>query len=149
MIFFGDPLSSNLHTTSFFLNKVDGFPKLYRLYTSSFYVTYIFRYLFDDNVSSPGLYGGLYGQNLPYKFKNLYVNLRNLNFEKSHRTTGPRSDLRPNPWRSWANYGLDSSFTKSKPKVFELRPGVLNKRTVPTRTLKNSNDSNDLESRES
>jgi hypothetical protein len=29
-------------------------------------------HIFDDNVSFPGLYGGLYGQNLPYKFKNLY-----------------------------------------------------------------------------
>ena len=43
----------------------------------------------------PGLYGGLYGQNLPYKFKKSYGDFRNRNFEKSHRTTGPRSDLRP------------------------------------------------------
>jgi hypothetical protein len=46
-------------------------------------------------VSCPGLYGGLYGQNLPYKFKKLYGDFRNRNFEKSHRTTGLRSDLRP------------------------------------------------------
>ena len=50
---------------------------------------------FDGNVSWPGLYGGLYGQNLPYKFKNSYGDFRNRNFEKSHRTTGLRSDLRP------------------------------------------------------
>jgi hypothetical protein len=43
----------------------------------------------------PGLYGGLYGQNLPYEFKKSYGDLWNRNFEKSHRTTGPRSDLRP------------------------------------------------------
>ena len=43
----------------------------------------------------PGLYGGLYGQNLPYKFKKSYGDFQNRNFEKSHRTTGPRSDLRP------------------------------------------------------
>jgi hypothetical protein len=29
-------------------------------------------HIFDDNVSFSGLYGGLYGQNLPYKFKNSY-----------------------------------------------------------------------------
>jgi hypothetical protein len=43
----------------------------------------------------PGLYGGSYGQNLPYKFKKSYGDFRNRNFKKSHRTTGPRSDLRP------------------------------------------------------
>jgi hypothetical protein len=45
------------------------------------------------SVSCPGLYGGLYGQNLPHKFKKSYRDFRNRNFEKSHRTTGPRSDL--------------------------------------------------------
>jgi hypothetical protein len=43
----------------------------------------------------PGLYGGLYGKNLPYKFKNSYVDFQDRNFEKSHRATGPRSNLRP------------------------------------------------------
>ena len=33
---------------------------------------------------SPGLYGGLYGQNLPHKFKNSYGDFQNRNFEKSH-----------------------------------------------------------------
>jgi hypothetical protein len=56
----------------------------------------------------PGLYGGLYGQNLPYKFKKPYGDFQNRNFEKSHRTTGPRSDLRPDSW-SWANSGLDTT----------------------------------------
>jgi hypothetical protein len=28
--------------------------------------------IFDHSVSFPGLYGGLYGQNLPYKFKKSY-----------------------------------------------------------------------------
>jgi hypothetical protein len=50
---------------------------------------------FDGTVSWPGLYGGLYGQNLSYKFKKLYGDFRSRNFEKSHRTTGLRSDLRP------------------------------------------------------
>ena len=50
---------------------------------------------FGDSVSRPGLYGGLYGQNLAYKFKKSYGDFQNRNFEKSHRTTGPRSDLRP------------------------------------------------------
>jgi hypothetical protein len=43
----------------------------------------------------PGVYGGLYGQNLPHKFKKSYGDFQNRNFEISHRTTGPRSDLRP------------------------------------------------------
>ena len=30
----------------------------------------------------PGLYDGLYWQNLPYKFKKLYGDFRNRNFEK-------------------------------------------------------------------
>jgi hypothetical protein len=38
---------------------------------------------FGGSVSCLGLYGGLYGQNLPY----LYVDFQNRNFEKSHRTT--------------------------------------------------------------
>ena len=50
---------------------------------------------FDDNVPCLGSYGGLYGHNLPYKFKNSYGDFQNRNFKKSHRTTGPRSDLRP------------------------------------------------------
>jgi hypothetical protein len=32
-------------------------------------------------------YGGLCGQNLPYKFKKSYGDFQNRNFEKSHRTT--------------------------------------------------------------
>jgi hypothetical protein len=32
----------------------------------------------------PGLYGGLYGQNLPHKFKKSYGDFRNRNFEKNH-----------------------------------------------------------------
>ena len=72
---------------------------------------------FDGSVSCPGLYGGLYGQNLPYKFKKSYGDFRNRNFEKSHRTTGPRSDLRPDSW-SWANSGLDSTFSKVETESF-------------------------------
>jgi hypothetical protein len=58
----------------------------------------------------PGLYGGLYGQNLPYKFKNSYGDFQTRNFETSHRTTAywSRSDLRPDAW-PWANSGLDYS----------------------------------------
>ena len=43
----------------------------------------------------PGVVWWLYGQNLPYKFKKSYGDFWNRNFEKSHRNTGPRSDLRP------------------------------------------------------
>jgi hypothetical protein len=43
----------------------------------------------------PGVVCGLCGQNLPYKFKKSYGDFRSRNFEKSHRTTGPRSNLRP------------------------------------------------------
>ena len=39
------------------------------------------------------LYGGLYGQNPPYKFKKSYGDFQNRNCGKSHRTTGLRSDL--------------------------------------------------------
>jgi hypothetical protein len=41
-------------------------------------------------ISSMGLYGGLYGQNLLYKFKKSYGDFQNRNFEKAHRTTDPR-----------------------------------------------------------
>jgi hypothetical protein len=51
--------------------------------------------IFGDSVSCPVLYGGLYGRNLPHKFKKSYGDFQNRNFEKSHRTTGPRSNLRP------------------------------------------------------
>jgi hypothetical protein len=33
-------------------------------------------------IFSPGLYGGLYGQNLPYKFKKSYGDFHERNFEK-------------------------------------------------------------------
>jgi hypothetical protein len=52
---------------------------------SSFFVLRnISTRIFGGDVSCPGLYGGLYGQNLPYKFKNSYGDLRTRNFEKSH-----------------------------------------------------------------
>jgi hypothetical protein len=78
--------------------------------------------IFDGSVSCPGLYGGLYeyGQNLPYKFKNSYGDFWNRNFEKSHRTTGPRSDLRPDLW-SWANSGLDSTFGNVETESFWVK----------------------------
>ena len=41
---------------------------------------------FHGELNFPGLYGGLYGQNLPYKFKNSYGDFQNRNFETSHRT---------------------------------------------------------------
>jgi hypothetical protein len=78
--------------------KSIGFPKPCRL-TSGFFLCYLNTLIriFDGNVSCPGLYGGSYeyGQNLSYKFKKLYGNFQNRNFEKLHRTTGPRLDLRP------------------------------------------------------
>jgi hypothetical protein len=75
--------------------------------------------ILDDNVSSRGLYGGLYGQNLPYKCKNSHGDFRNRNFEKSHRNTGPscRSDLRPDSWFR-ANSDLDPSFAYIETESF-------------------------------
>ena len=112
-VVFVDPLPPNLHTegnfqarfsrsTSTTTSKSIEFNKLYRLThlgpTSSFFALLnISMCKFGGSVSCPGLYGGLYGQNLPYKFKKSYGDLQNRNFEKSHRTTGPRSDLRPDP----------------------------------------------------
>ena len=55
------------------------------------------------------MYGGLYGKNLPYKFKNSCGVFQNHNFEKSYRTTGPRSDLSPVSW-SLANSVLETTF---------------------------------------
>ena len=57
----------------------------------------------------------VYGQNLPYKFKKSYDDIQNRNIEKSHRTTGPWSDLRPDSWSS-ANSGLDTTS-----RIFENR----------------------------
>ena len=72
----------------------------------------------------PGLYGGLYmyGQNLPYKFKKSYGDFQNRNFEKSHRTTGPRSDLRPDSW-SWADSGLETTFGIIETESFWVTTG--------------------------
>jgi hypothetical protein len=64
-----------------------------------------------------GVVWWLYGQNLPYKFKKSYSGFQNRNFEKSDRTTGPRSDLRPDPL-SWANSGLDSTFGNVETEKF-------------------------------
>jgi hypothetical protein len=69
---------------------------------------------------SPGLCDGLYGQNLPYKFENSYGDFPNRNFEKPHRTTGPRSDLRPDLW-SWANSGLDTTSRIFETKKFWVK----------------------------
>jgi hypothetical protein len=66
--------------------------------------------MFEKKVSVlmllPGLYGGLYGQNLPYKFKNSYGDFQNRKFEKSHilvnRTisSGPQSDKISRIWET-------------------------------------------------
>jgi hypothetical protein len=65
---------------------------------------------FDGSVSCPGLYGGLYGQNLPYKFKNSYGDLRNRNFEKSHRTKYWSPVRSETGFVILGNSGLDSTF---------------------------------------
>ena len=46
-----------------------------------FYINILTR-IFADNVPFPGLYGGLYGENLPYKFKKLYGDFQNRKSEK-------------------------------------------------------------------
>jgi hypothetical protein len=93
-------LSSNLHTEGnfhvrFSLRKSIQCSTLYRLTSSFLRYMNILMCKFADSVSCLGLYGGLYGQNLQYKFKKSYGDFRNRNFEKPYRTTGPRSDLRP------------------------------------------------------
>jgi hypothetical protein len=114
---FVDPLSPNLRVEGNFQAQFSRRKSIqcstpyrvtYRVTTLSGYLVrrVFLRYvnistrIFGDNVSCPGLYGGLYawlyGQNLLYKFKNSYGDFQNRNFEKSHRTkfTGPLSD----PW---------------------------------------------------
>jgi hypothetical protein len=49
--------------------------------------------IFGCSVSCPGLYGGLYGQNLPYELKKSYSDFQNRNFEKSYRTSRNRKFL--------------------------------------------------------
>jgi hypothetical protein len=65
------------------MRKSIGFNKLYRI-TSSFFALrkyfLISKRIFGDSVSCLGLYGALYEQNLSYKFKNSYGDLRNRNF---------------------------------------------------------------------
>ena len=61
---------------------------------------YIFRHAFLVAVChARGCMVGCMGR-ISHKFKKSYGDLRNRNFEKSHRTTGPRSDLRPTGPRS-------------------------------------------------
>jgi hypothetical protein len=87
--------------------------------------------IFDGNVSCPGLYGGSYGQNLPYKFKNSYGDFWNRNLENSYRTTDPRSDLRPDLW-SWANSGLGSTFGNVETGSFWVTTRGASRRTHNT-----------------
>jgi hypothetical protein len=113
-VVFVDQLYPNLRTEGnfqarFSRRKSIEFNKLYRLTSSFLRYVNISMCKFDGSVSCPGLYGGLYGQNLLYNFKNSEGDFRSRNFEKSHRTTGPWSDLRPDSW-SLANFGLDSTF---------------------------------------
>ena len=77
-------------------------------------------------------YGGLYGQNPPYKFKNLYGEFLNRNFEKSHRTTGLRSDpMMLNgfviPGKFWSRNDLGHHPNRKK---LDGHQGRLRKRTV-------------------
>ena len=51
------------------------------------------HFWWQPGVSCPGLYGGLYGQNLAYKFKKLYGDFYYRNFEKSYWTTGSRGQI--------------------------------------------------------
>jgi hypothetical protein len=72
---FVDPLSPNLRTKGnfqarFSRRKPIRFPELYRL--ASYVDVNILTRIYEDSVSCPGLYGGLHGHNLPYKFKKSY-----------------------------------------------------------------------------
>ena len=113
---FVDPLSSNLRTEGnfqarFSWRKSIQCSTLYRLTSSFFALLKYFDTHFWGQCVMPGVVciGGLYGQNLPYKFKKSYGDFQDHNLENSHRTTGPWSDLRPDSW-SLANSGLDSTF---------------------------------------
>jgi hypothetical protein len=132
---FLDPLSPNLRTEGnfqarFFRRKSIVFNKLYRLTSSFFVLRKYFDTHFWGQCVMPGVVWWLYGQNLPYKFKNSYSDLRKRNFKKSHRTTGPRSDLRPDLW-SCANLGLDSTFSNVETESFWVTSrGFLREQTV-------------------
>ena len=74
---FVDPLSLNLRAEGNFQARfVDvsrsAFKKTIDLRRVFLRYVNIWTRIFGDNVSCPGLYGGLSGQNLPYKFKNSY-----------------------------------------------------------------------------
>ena len=62
--------------------------------------------------------------------KKSYGDFQNRNFEKSHRTTGPRSDLRPDSW-SWANSGLDPTS-----RIFENESFLADDQGVQTTRIK-------------
>jgi hypothetical protein len=86
-------------------------------------------------LSPRGLHGGLYGQNLPYKFKNSYGDFRYRNFEKSHRTNW--SPVRSETGfvilgKFWSRYDLQN-FRKRKFLVDDQ--GEFYKPTVPNLVL--------------
>ena len=76
--------------------------------------------------------------------KHLYSDFRYRNFEKSHRTTGPPSDLRPDSW-SWANSDLETTsriyengedqgeLSKTTVCLVQLPRGTLLVQLMPTR----------------
>jgi hypothetical protein len=81
---------------------------------------------FDDSVSCPGLYGGLYmyGQNLQYKFKNSYGDFQNRNLKNHIELLVPGQI-----WDRIRDPGQILVYIRpsatSKPEVFGWRPGVL------------------------
>jgi len=59
--------------------------------------------------------------------KKSYGDSQNRNFEKSHRTTGPQSDLRADSW-SCANSGIDTTSRIFENGFFEWRPRQVTQR---------------------
>ena len=92
----GDPLSSKMRTSTegnswvrFCRRKLIQCSAPHRV-TSIFFVfgVDISTRIFDNNVSFPGLYGGLYGQNLPYKFK-MKILVHDCHSEADYLVNGP------------------------------------------------------------
>ena len=72
----GDPLCPKMRMEEnfpvrFSRRKSIGFPEPYRL-TPKFFFFALHKYFDTHFWSLPGLYGGLHGQNLPYRFKKSY-----------------------------------------------------------------------------
>ena len=92
----GDPLSSKIRTkfstegnfwVRFSRRKLIHCSAPHRVTSSFLCCVNISTHIFDDNVSFPGLNGGLYKQNLPYKFK-IKIPVHNCHSEADYLVNG-------------------------------------------------------------